>query len=157
MNSDRFLRLFFIFITAFVSCNRETKVIFPEKMQDEISQYIQKHKYTAVIYVGHSQCTTCALSNLNTWKVHKKTLDKNDVGILLVFRDRDENKIIEILKSLKIVFMFIFDKTGQFGTNNEASLSEDNVFVMDKDKNVIFKGSPVKNEEKWNAFIKSIN
>jgi predicted nucleic acid-binding protein len=146
-----------VFIIAFISCKRETKAIFSEEIQEEISQYIQTHKYTAVIYVEPSQCTTCALSNLNTWKVHKKALDKNDVGILLVFRDQDENKIIEILKSLEIAFMFIFDKTGQFGTNNEMSLFEDNVFVMDKDKNVIFKGSPIISEEKWNAFSKSIN
>jgi hypothetical protein len=156
MNLDKFLYLFLVFITAFVSCKRETKAIFPDKIQDEINQYIQGHKYTAVIYVEQSQCTSCKLSDLAAWKVHKKTLGKYDVGILLVFRDSDENKIIEILKALKIAFMFIFDKTGQFKANNETGLATDNVFIMDKNKNIIFTGSPIINEEKWNNFSKII-
>jgi hypothetical protein len=156
MNLNKFLCLFFIFFITFISCKRESKAVFPDEIPDEISQYIQTHKYTVVIYVAPSQCTTCAISNLATWKVHKKTLDKYDIGILLVFRERDENKIIEILKSLKIVFMFIFDKTGQFRINNESSIAKDNVFVMDKDRNVIFTGSPIINEERWNAFGKII-
>jgi hypothetical protein len=44
MNSDRFLCLFLVFIIAFISCKRETKAIFPEEIQEEISQYIQTHK-----------------------------------------------------------------------------------------------------------------
>jgi hypothetical protein len=156
MNLNKFLCLFLVFIIAFVACNRETKAIFPDKIPDEINQYIQRHKYIAVIYVEPSQCTSCKLSDLTVWKTHKKSLDKYDVGILLVFRNSDETKIIELLKSLKIAFMFIFDKTGQFKANNETGLATDNVFIMDKDKNVIFTGSPIINEEKWNAFSKII-
>jgi hypothetical protein len=58
MNLSKFSCLFFVFITVFVSCNRETKAIFPEKIQDEISQYIQTHRYTAVIYVASNRCTS---------------------------------------------------------------------------------------------------
>jgi hypothetical protein len=157
MNLDKlFLCLGFIFITAFVSCKHEEKAVFPVKIPDEVNQYIHKHKYTIVIYVETVQCTSCALSSLSSWKVQKKVLDRYDVGILLVFNSRDENQIIETLQSLKILFMFIFDKTGHFKASNRMNLVNDNVFIMDKDQNVVFTGSPIINEEKWNSFIKLI-
>jgi Ni,Fe-hydrogenase I small subunit len=159
MNLDKlFLCLGFIFIIAFVSCKHEERVVFSGKIPEEINKYINTHKYTTVIYVETAQCTTCSLSNLLSWKVQKKTLDKYDIGILLVFDSRDENKVIEILKSLEIAFMFIFDKGRKFKAENIEvfNLARDNTFVIDKDKNVIFTGSPIANEEKWKSFIKCL-
>jgi hypothetical protein len=99
------------------------------------------------------------MSNLiNPWEVYKKRLVKYNTGILLVINSTQEQYFDNILKSFKIALCRIFDKTRKFRTSNDKifQVARDEVFVIDKDKNVIFTGSPIANEEKWNSFIKLI-
>ncbi|MDR3246668.1 MAG: redoxin domain-containing protein [Prevotellaceae bacterium] len=127
-------------------------------MSDEINQYIQTYKYVSIIYIDIAECTGCSLSHLAAWEVHKKILDKYNIGVLLVFRNTDEEQIVKILKSKKITFPFIFDKTGEFKTGNKIFKSiKDNIFVIDRDKNVISLESPIKNEQTWKNFMKIVN
>ncbi|MDR3244885.1 MAG: hypothetical protein LBT50_00450 [Prevotellaceae bacterium] len=109
-----------------------------------------------IIYIDIAGCTPCSLSNLEPWKNYKKTLAKYDAGVLLVFRNPDEEKIIDILKSMEITFHFMFDKTGKFKAENEIFKSVGNILVIDKNKNVIFSESPIKNEQTWGMFLKKI-
>jgi hypothetical protein len=84
-------------------------------------------------------------------------LNKYNTGILLVINYSNEQVVIEILKSIG-VFHFVFDKTSKFKIMNYEifQAASDGVFVIDRDKNVIFAGSPIVNEEKWNTYRKII-
>jgi hypothetical protein len=149
--------LFILFIAVFIfaSCKQEwIKVTFPDNIPDETEQYIQNHEYTVLLCIDSTECSPCVL---NFWKPYKRVLEKYDTGILLIIRNSDEQVVINILKSLKVVFHFIIDKEEKFKAENKIFKSvTDNIFVIDKNKNVIFSESPIKNEQTWGKFMKII-
>jgi hypothetical protein len=65
---------------------------------------------------------------------------------------------IYILKSFNINFCHAYDKTHKFRTSNDKifRIACNGVFVIDKNKNVIFTGSPIATEENWKSFIKLV-
>jgi hypothetical protein len=147
-------------LTAIIimSCKDKIKVIFPDSVRDEVTQYIQTHNYIVVIYVDSSNCAPCSLRNLDFWNPRNKELNDNNTGILLVIHNSDEQQIVNTLKTLDISFPFIFDRGRKFKAENIRifGITRDNTFVMNKDKDVIFIGSPIASEEKWNSFIKLV-
>jgi hypothetical protein len=149
--------LFILFGVFFASCGDETvKIVFPDAVQPEIEQYMQKHEHTVVIYIDSSECTPCSLNHLSLWKKHRNELTQNKTGILLIIHNSDEDAVINVLTQKKITFHFIIDRGRKFKLKNREAfgLSNGNTFVMDKNKNVIFYGSPIASEEKWKSFVK---
>ncbi|MDR0603431.1 MAG: hypothetical protein LBG80_03900 [Bacteroidales bacterium] len=155
MNLSRIL-LLVVFISTLISCkNAFDKVVFTDA---NIEKYTQNNEYTVIVYVDSTGgCRPCAFQHLNLWKAYQKSLNKYNTGILLVINYSDEQLVIEILKSIG-VFHFVFDKTGKFKIMNYEifQTASDGIFVIDRNKNVIFTGSPIINEEKWNAYRKII-
>jgi hypothetical protein len=151
------LSLFALFISILISCKEDpVKAVFTDP---DMQQYTQSTEYTAIVYVDSTGgCTPCAFRHLNIWKAYQKTLNKHNTGILLVINHSDEQFIIEILKSIG-VFQFVFDKKSKFKIVNYTIFknASDGVFVIDKNKNVVFTGSPIVNEETWNSFVKLMN
>jgi hypothetical protein len=152
----RYFILFSLLCFFFVSCDESIKIVFPNVVQTEIEQYMQKQKYIVVIYIDSSECTPCALNHLNLWKKHRRELAQNETGILLIINNSDEDIIINTLKNEKISFYFLIDRGKKFKLRNREAFgfSNNNTFVMDNNKNVIFNGSPIANEEKWKSFMK---
>jgi peroxiredoxin len=152
--------IFFILLGLFfASCDKETiKIVFPNAVQAEIEQYMQQQKYTVVIYIDSSSCTPCSLNHLTLWKKHREELAQNETGILLVIHNSDEQAVINTLQSVLVAFHFITDGGRKFKANNIEVFyaAQDNTFVMDRDRNVIFAGSPIASEASWNSFIKRI-
>lgn len=143
----------------YVSCgDRTVKIVFPNVVQPDIEQYMQKQKYMVVVYVDSSECTPCSLNHLSLWKKHQNELKQNETGILLIIHNSDENIVINILKDKKISFHFMIDRERRFKYKNREAFvpSYDNTFVMDRNRNVIFSGSPIATEEKWKSFIKLV-
>jgi hypothetical protein len=139
-----------------IACKHEIKVILPNNYPEEIVEYIQRQKYMVMIYVDSSDCTPCSFKHLLQWYSARNDFEKNGIGILLIFRNSDERAVIRALRSIG-TFHFIFDKGGKFKANNKVfKYAKDNIFVMDKDKNVIFPESPVTDEKTWKRFIKCI-
>jgi hypothetical protein len=150
--------LYILFIATFISCNRELSIILPNDIQSGIEQYIQKYEYISVIYIDSSECIQCSLKNLPLWKYYRKRLNDINTGVLLIIHNSDEQAVLRELKTLEIIFPFIFDKGGKFKTSNEVfKYTRDNVFVMDKNRNAIFNESPIANEQVWKQFIGLIN
>jgi hypothetical protein len=141
-----------------ISCKNEIKVIFPDSVWDEVTQYIQTHNYIVVIYVDSSNCAPCSLRNLDFWNPRKKELNDNNTGVLLVIHNSDEQQVNNTLKTLDISFPFIFDKGRKFKAKNIGifGMAHDNTFVMDKDRKMVFSGSPIASEEKWKSFVKFV-
>jgi hypothetical protein len=145
-----------IFVVHTACQQRIIKVILSDNYQITIEQYIQQQKYMVMIYVDSSDCTPCSFKHLAQWYSMKAQFEKNDIGILLIFRNSDERAVIRALRSIG-TFHFVFDKGGKFKANNEVfKYATDNIFVMDKDKNVLFTKSPLKDEKTWKSFIKLI-
>jgi alkyl hydroperoxide reductase subunit AhpC len=135
-----------------VSCKQELKVFFPENIE---KPDFQSGKYMVIVYKKPEGCTSCALSNLAPWKLYKNALIKHNVGVLLIINNTNERDVVRMLNSLDIQFPVVFDKEGEFRRINDYlfKVAHDEVFVIDKDDNVIFTDSPIASEEKWNSFI----
>jgi hypothetical protein len=87
------------------------------------------------------------------WKPYKRVLEKKNTGILTVFNGFDEQTVINTLKSINATFHFILDSGGTFKAGNEIyKFVKDNIFVMDRNRNVIMAESPVANDRTWNMF-----
>jgi hypothetical protein len=143
----------------FASCRDKIEIVFSGIIQNDIEQYMQKYKYMVVIYIDSTTCTPCSLNHLILWKKHRKELEYNNTGILLVIQNSDEQEIVNTLESIEVTFPFIIDKERKFKVKNIevfSIIAQDNTFVMDKDKNVIFIGSPIADEKKWKSFIKLV-
>jgi peroxiredoxin len=142
---------------VYTACQqRITKVILSDSYQTTIKQYIQQQEYMVMIYVDSSDCTPCSFKHLVRWYEAKNNFEENGIGILLIFRNSDERAVISTLRSIG-TFNFIFDKGGKFkAENNVFKYARDNIFVMDKDNNVLFTQSPLKDKETWNSFVKII-
>jgi peroxiredoxin len=153
-----FLLVLVVVIVSVLSCKEKIEIVFLDIIQNDVEQYMQKHKYIVVIYIDSTACTPCSLNHLTFWKKHREELDRNNTGILLVIQNSDEQAIVNTLKSIKVAFPFMIDKDRKFKAKNIKifHLAQNNTFVMDKDKNVIFIGSPIANEKNWESFIKLV-
>jgi hypothetical protein len=151
--------LFTLFtVSVWSSCKRELTVVFPDTVRDTIEQYLQKYEYMTIVYVDSSECTQCAFNHLTLWKRHKKELSKYNTGVLFVIQNSDEQAVIKILKTLELIFPFVFDKGNKIKTGNDIfKFTNENVFVLDRNLNVIFLESPIANRQKWNKFTKIAN
>jgi hypothetical protein len=137
-------------------CQDKLKVSFHS---DTIENCIKSYEYLVIIYIKPEGCISCAMSNLiNPWEIYKKKLARYNTGILLVINSTQEQNFVDILKSFKITLCHAFDKAQKFRTSNDKifQIAHDGVFVIDRDKNVIFTGSPISTEEQWNSFIKTV-
>ncbi|MDR2406702.1 MAG: hypothetical protein LBE13_01100 [Bacteroidales bacterium] len=159
---NRNILLCFLFssliFSSFTSCKKyepKISVVFPCTIQYEIEQYIQKYKYMAVVYIDSTSCTSCSFSSLTIWKHLKKNLAENDTGVLFIIRHSDEQLVINSLKTHQLLTIpFIFDKGGTFKESNEIyKFVKDNIFVIDKNRNVIMAESPIANDKTWNMFL----
>ncbi|MDR0605917.1 MAG: hypothetical protein LBG80_16630 [Bacteroidales bacterium] len=155
MNLNKLL-LFILCISGIISCKKDfSKVVFTDV---NIEQYTQNNEYTTIVYVDSiGGCSPCAFQYLHSWKAYQKALNKYNTGILLVINYSNEQLVIEILKSIG-AFHFVFDKTSKFKIMNYQifQTASDGIFVIDRNKNVIFTGSPISDEKKWNSFMKLV-
>jgi hypothetical protein len=133
------------------------KVTFPDDIQNTIEKYFQSYEYMIIVYVDSSECTQCAFNHLTLWKRHKKELDECNTGVLFVIQNSDEQTVLKTLKTLELIFPFVFDKGKKIKTNNDIfKFTNENIFVLNRNLNVIFLGSPVANRQKWNMFKKKV-
>jgi hypothetical protein len=149
--------LVLLFVAVFTGCKRDLKIVFPD-IQDEIEQYIQKHEYMVVIYVDSTECTPCSFNNLALWKMYRKELRTYNANILLSVRNSDEQAIIDALRTIDIACPFFIDRGNKFRIINDDifRIARDGYFVIDKNKKVVFTGSPIVNEKRWKSFKKTI-
>jgi glutaredoxin len=139
-----------------ISCKQDWKVVFPDGIKKEEISIV--HKYEIIIYVNGRECTACSLNFLDSWKLYENILKKYNIGVTLLVLTIKEQDVIDMLKSFKINFPVVFDNGGKFRIMNDKifRVAQDGIFVIDKNRNVIFTGSPILNEKKWNSFMKLV-
>jgi hypothetical protein len=96
------------------------------------------------------------MEHIALWKKHSEELTRSNTGILLVIQNSDEETVINALKSVKVTFPFIIDRGKKFKVKNIKALIT-GTFVMNKNRKVIFTGSPIATEETWISFVKLVN
>jgi hypothetical protein len=145
-------------IVFLISCTQELKIVFPDDIT-KTKIHAMSNKHLIIIYIDSKECTTCSLRTLKPWILSKKNLDKYNIGILPVIRHTDEQDVMETLHSLDIKLPVVLDKKGDFKILNDEifKIATDGVFVINQDDNVIFTGSMISNEKKWNSFIELVN
>jgi hypothetical protein len=159
MNSNSWIKIAKCLILAVyllaVSCNNEIKLTLTDNLVNEIENL--QNKYNIILYIDISDCTSCELQNLSPWTMYKQVLKKYETDLLLVIFHPDKQYIMEILQTVGD-FNCVFDVLGQLKSANSRVFAsvKDNIFVIDRNKNVIFTESPIKDEKTWKKFIKRI-
>jgi Ni,Fe-hydrogenase I small subunit len=155
MSSNK-LTLGLFAVIFLISCKQDLKVVFPDGIKKEETSVV--HKYEIIIYIDGRECTTCSLSFLDSWKLYENILKKYNTSVTLVVLTTKRQDVIDILKSFKINFPVVFDNGGKFRIINDEifKVAQDGIFVIDRNKNVIFTSSPILNEKKWNSFVKLV-
>ena len=138
-----------------VSCKNEMKLTLTDNIVNEIENL--QHPYNIILYIDISGCTSCELQLLSPWTKYQPVLEKYETGLLLVIYHPNKQSVMEVLQTIG-EFNCVFDATGKFKSANKRLFEsvQDNTFVIDRNKNVIFTESPIKNEETWNRFIKCV-
>ena len=119
-------------------------------------------KYTMVVYVDSTECSSCALSKLRFWnpliaEAKKKQLDIDYVFILAPKKEDMEDvnvelEITDLQSSIYVDTGFVFRKVNSFlPTENKY-----HTFLLDKDGNVILVGNPIDNEKLKDIYRKTI-
>jgi hypothetical protein len=131
------------------------QIIFPENIYNDYIKY-NKNKYILISYIDSSKCTRCELENIKQYMLHD--FSKVSTENILIINSQEETKIKDILSELYIDYPVFFDKTGELKKENKF-LNEDlfQYFVIDKDMNIIWLGSPILSKESWILYNKLIN
>lgn len=170
----RYLANYFIFyisiilLLSFYSCQNRSKnidlslvkflgttLIIPQQMEDEYENILHSSKNKLIIIVDPKDCTACALQNINTLKLYREQLSKFNTEVLLFTKGSSKNEVESVLYDMKIEYPVIYYNNDEFIIKNKLT---DNpllhTFVINKEKNVIWIGSPIKNQKSWDLFCK---
>lgn len=120
-------------------------------------------KYTMVVYVDSTECSSCALSKLRFWnpliaEAKKKQLDIDYVFILAPKKEDMEDvnvelEITDLQSSIYVDTAFVFKK------NNKDFPKENKYhsFLLNTDGKVIFIGSPIANKKVMDIYKNIVN
>ncbi|MDR2423315.1 MAG: hypothetical protein LBD59_01145 [Prevotellaceae bacterium] len=147
-----------IVFTVFASCKGELKMVLTDTVSNKINHLAQQYKHIIVVGIDATECTGCAIQNISQWTGKQvQTLKKYNVGLLFFVYHASDHTVKELFETLKD-FNCVFDAIGKFKSANSKVFNsvKDNIFVIDRDKNVIFTESPIKDEKTWKRFIKRV-
>ncbi|MDO5526094.1 MAG: hypothetical protein Q4F85_08435 [Prevotella sp.] len=116
-----------------------------------------------IVYADSFVCSSCKLSELQYWNefIHKARKKCNSIDFCFIFSPREEDRDIFMFtaKSLKLASLIYLDTLRTFPQNNPQIPKDQrfHTFLLDKNKNVILVGDPVKNEKINNIFWKILD
>lgn len=136
-----------------------SKVIMNKDIEQRISTSFFDKDYVLILYFEIEDCMPCILDNVNLLKIYKSDLDKFKTGVLLVIQDSDKNDDVKsIMEDLDIHYPVYFDKGNSFrDSNNSMKHKICHTFIMNKFYEVIWIGSPIKNEQTLIRYRKMMN
>lgn len=136
-----------------------SKVIMNKDIKQKISTCLFDKDYVLILYFEIEDCMPCILDNVNLLKIYKSDFDKFKTGILLVIQDSDKNDDIKsIIKELDIHYPVFFDGGNFFRDSNKSMKNTiGHTFIINKHYEVIWIGSPIKNEQTLIRYRKMMN
>jgi len=93
---------------------------------------------------------------LDYWGFRNDDLKKLKTGVALIVHNSNEEIVNKEISRLHMKFPVVFDKSSAIKQNNPLILNQYSVFTVNKEKEVIWLGAPINNEETWNLFYKTL-
>lgn len=144
-----------IIMILLFSCGRETQLFHIEN-NEEFYACMQEHDFTVFCYIDSTDCAPCSMQWLNRWVHFKSDLEKLNTNVALIVRNRNTDTVFGVMSHLRLDFPVIFDSTLTIMRDNPEVLSQYSTFVVNNEKEVVWKGLPIENEDSWKGFRKSI-
>lgn len=164
------MKYWLLCLIIFISCNKghEIKseiesflgstVVMTKDIENKIEEFFPEKKYFLLIYLENKECMPCKLEKVDMLKHYKSDFDKFYTGIALIIQDgdkKDERRedVRFLLKEAGMDYPIIFDENDEFIKNNKAISNKlCRTFIVDKDKKVIWIGSPIQNEKSMTRY-----
>ena len=135
-------------------------IVFPEAMYDDRAiDSLLKMDYKLVVYTDSVGCTECHLS-LGEWSVkirEMKVINKN-LSFIFVVNNSSELVIRSLLNKNRFDYPVFIDHNNSFYKLN--SLKKDHrfqVFLLDRENNILLIGDPIRNDAIWELYKKTLN
>ena len=142
-------------VLLLISCGSEKRLHLVLENCNSLDSCIIRNEYTIICYIDSAACTVCALQWLNLWTLRKEELKKMNTGIVLIVNNPEEEVVYNTLESLQLEFPVTFDKLSTIKQKNDILINK-SVFMINKEKEVIWLGLPIQNEKTWDLFCKTI-
>lgn len=135
-------------------------IVFPKAMyNDRAIDSLLKMDYKLVVYTDSVGCTECHLS-LGEWSVkirEMKVINKN-LSFVFIVNNSSELVIRSLLNKNRFDYPVFIDHNNSFYKLN--SLKKDHrfqVFLLDRENNILLIGDPIRNDAIWELYKKTLN
>lgn len=170
-NPVSLLLLTFLFVSPlFFSCRHSgvepeikaflnSQISLPENLRHEIDSISADHDYSLIYIVEAEECVPCSLLVLNTISHFKSEFDTYNTGIIITINGKaDKDSTAMLLNEMRINYPVVFDTHSELFSLNKVIKNHHicRTFIIDKNYNVIWIGSPVKNSESLERYRKTM-
>lgn len=119
-------------------------------------------KYKIVNYIDEFGCTTCKISKLSKLEKQSSTISwMKNIPFVYIVNVTDDNvdMIYSMLCNTRIEGYVYFDSNNIFKKNNPSFPKAEifNTFVLNDNNEVVFVGSPLKNQKTLDLFYSVVN
>lgn len=126
-----------------------SSISFPGPMRDSLKNYSDKN--LLIIVIDSTDCTSCTLQNIDMLKMYKEKFIEFNIDILIIAQRKNKN-VESILDNMGIDFPIFFDNSEFIIKNKLMYNSLLHTFLINREKKVIWVGSPIRTENSWNIF-----
>ena len=129
-------------------------IVFPNELEKDLSAQFGHSQYMLVLYFDSVHCIPCALERVKLLYNYQTDFDEMNTKIVMIVENSNEDFINDIRTKFK--YPVLMDK-GSFREANVVIYSLGyTAFVVDKNKNAVWLGSPIESEESWNRYKRII-
>lgn len=109
-----------------------------------------------VMYLATAECVPCSLNVINKLKYHQQLFRDVRSGQCLLVQDTSERSgVAELIASFDFPFPALFDADDAILRENPVlSNALAKTFIMDREYNIIWVGSPIQNEKSLELYTK---
>lgn len=128
-----------------------------EEMESNFDSLFLDNRTLIVAYVDSCLCTSCYFKDFQKYNMHNLESHMTDLVFVVSESIYTKMGIDSVLKQYGLDYLVLLDVKGHLKQNNDFLHNPVyNVFVIDRDYNIIWLGSPIKNEDTWNLFLAEI-
>ena len=139
-----------------LSCGNEKRLTLLTDGNEALDACIAANDFTIICYIDSADCTYCSMQWLDLWTYRERELEKLRTGIVLIVGNTDEEEVYEALSLLQRKYPVVFDKSANLKKNNAFILNQYSVIAVNKEKEVVWLGLPIENENTWNLFCEKL-
>ena len=132
------------------------EIVVPDGMIEFINLHVKENNYVVISYNDSTDCNSCSFLPLTYWKYYQREVNKYKIKNILIAQSA-EHDLIKYFDDFGISYPVIFDAKGEFKLKNKLSDNPKyHTIIINKDKKVIWIGSPVLDHRTWDLFIQML-